>query len=93
MVSDSLKMSKMNFAILAGCGDYINTNESVNLYGNVLSIRETSDELVDSCGALATRSDELSNFEEISISTGKEHGAFYYLSIEWLGPLKKWLKR
>jgi hypothetical protein len=32
-------------------------------------------------------------FSEISISTGKEHGAFYRPMPEWVKPLKTWLKR
>ena len=39
-----------------------------------------------SCAALAGRS-RLASFEEVAISTGKKHGAFYQRLPEWVGPL------
>jgi hypothetical protein len=38
------------------------------------------------------RSPELISFDEISISTGKEHGAFYRPISEWVVPVKQWVK-
>jgi hypothetical protein len=63
----------------------------VVLAGPVLSIYETTD-VVGSCVELARRS-ELVAFEEIAISTGKRHGAFYQPLPEWLAPLKAWIAR
>ncbi len=93
LVSDMLKDKDLNFAILAACGSYINDNQTIEFYGNILSIRETSDDLVDSCAPLAERSSKLTSFKEITISTGKEHGAFYRPEPEWLDPLSRWIKR
>lgn len=93
LVSDMLKNENLNYAILAACGPYINDNESIKLYGNVLSIRETSDDLVGSCDELAARSTKLISFQEISISTGEEHGAFYRPRPEWIDPLREWIER
>ena len=93
LVSNLLKNDSVNFIILAGCGDYVIKKSSAQLYGRVLSIRESSDDLVGSCKELANRSESIKSFEEISISTGKEHGAFYKPIPEWIQPLKKWLER
>ena len=93
LVSNLLKDDGVNYIILAGCGDYINKQSSVQLYGEVLSILESSDDLVGSCKKVAQRSELINSFEEISISTGKEHGAFYRPLPEWIQPLKKWMQR
>lgn len=93
LVSNLLKNDNVNFIILAGCGDYIIKQSSAQLYGRVLSIHESSDDLVGSCEKLAQKSELIKSFEEISISTGKEHGAFYKPIPEWIQPLKKWIER
>lgn len=93
LVSNFLKNDNIDFIILAGCGEYINKKSTAQLHGNVLSIRESSDDLVGSCKELAQRSESIVSFEEILISTGKEHGAFYKPLPEWVQPLKKWMKR
>lgn len=92
LVSSMLKEKDVNFVILAACSSYIEEDRSIELYGNILSIIETSDDLVGSCAPLAERSYELTSFKEISISTGKEHGAFYRPKPEWLDPLGKWIE-
>lgn len=45
-----------------------------------------------SCAALAQRS-RLASFEEVAISTGKQHGAFFEPRPEWINPLKVWIVR
>ena len=60
--------------------------------GHVLSVRETSDDLVGSCNGLANDSVNLGSFKEITISTGKEHGAFYLPRPEWLDPVLNWIE-
>jgi hypothetical protein len=64
--------------------------ELFKVYGKVFSIYETSD-IVGSCQFLINQSSDVSSFNEISISTGKEHGAFFKPISEWVKPVKKWL--
>ncbi|MBQ4828533.1 alpha/beta hydrolase [Alteromonas sp. MMG017] len=87
---NELKNAKVNVVILAGCAGLINRKRDIQLYGRVLSIYETSDD-VGSCNLLEARSPMLKEFKEIAISTGKEHGAFYRPIDEWLVPLKQWI--
>lgn len=89
MASNELKNSQLNFVILAGCASLVKNNPKLELYGRILSIYETSDQ-VGSCNFMKERSNEIS-FTELAISTGKEHGAFYLPREEWLVPLKQWL--
>lgn len=91
LTSNEVASDELNIIILAGCGKFVTNNQSLKVYGNVYSIYETSDG-VGSCQHLIDRSKQVKHFEEIAISTGKEHGAFYNPLPEWLGPVKRWLK-
>jgi len=91
LTSNYLASNKANFIILAGCSGFIKNNTEIEVIGNVFSIFETSDK-VGSCQFLIDRSKRVNSFEEFSISTGKEHGAFYNPLPEWVIPVKKWLK-
>ncbi|WP_257171975.1 hypothetical protein [Colwellia sp. M166] len=64
--------------------------DAFKVYGVVHSIYETSD-MVGSCQFLINQSSNVSSFNEISISTGKEHGAFFKPISEWVKPVKNWL--
>ncbi len=93
ITSSYLANKKLNFVILAACTSSLADREDINLYGNILSIYETSDG-VGSCNDAVTRSgDKITSFKEQSISTSKEHGAFYRPNDEWIEPVKKWLER
>jgi uncharacterized protein len=91
-VASRLKASGVNTALMGICvnGDYT-TSPPVTLGGRVLSLYETSDE-VGSCAKLAQRS-ALTAFEEVAISTGRKHGAFYQPLPDWVRPLKDWIGR
>jgi len=91
LTSNEVKADQMNIIILAGCGKLVTNNRDVKVYGNVYSIYETSDG-VGSCQHLIDRSKQVKSFEEIAISTGKEHGAFYNPIPEWIIPVKRWIK-
>lgn len=90
LASDLLANQNINFVILAGCGRYLAKNPGLVLVGNIYSIYETSDS-VGSCQFLIDRSKSVSNFIELSLSTGKEHGAFYTPLSEWITPVKSWV--
>jgi len=91
LTSNYLASDKVNFVILAGCSKFIKNNSELEVIGNVFSVFETSDG-VGSCQFLIVRSKRVGTFKEISISTGKEHGAFYNPLPQWIIPVKKWLK-
>lgn len=79
-------------ALMGVCTDGdLRATPPVELGGPVLSIYETTD-LVGSCNRLAERS-RLASFEEVAISTGKKHGAFYLPRPEWIGPLRTWIAK
>lgn len=90
--SAGLRDLGINTAILAIClnGD-APADPPLVLGGRVLSIYETSD-VVGSCAKLGQRG-KLSSFEEVAISTGRRHGAFFQPLPQWLVPLKNWIAR
>ncbi len=90
LTTNELKLSEINTIILAGCAGLIKKHTQVKVYGHVKSIYETSDQ-VGSCQFLIDRSDDVASFNEISISTGKSHGAFYNPLPVWVEPVKQWI--
>jgi hypothetical protein len=93
LASSGLSSAGINTALMAICEDgEVSHASGLNLGGNLLSIYETSDELGGSCGKLAARS-HLKSFKEVSISTGKKHGAFFQPLPEWMAPLKAWIAK
>jgi len=92
LASNGLTSAGINTALMAICEDgEVSHAPRLNLAGNLLSIYETSDDL-GSCGKLAARS-HLKSFKEVSISTGKKHGAFFQPLPEWIAPLKQWIAK
>lgn len=93
IASSYLKHMDLNFVILAACTSGLAKRAEVAIYGYLFSVYEASDS-VGSCDEVVARSvDTVSSYKEISISTGKEHGAFFTPRKEWIVPVKAWLKR
>jgi hypothetical protein len=90
-VSDMLDNSDINYVLIAICGDWINSDTAISLSGRILSLYETSDDLGGSCHELADRSPGVSEFEEISFSTGEGHGTFYQAESFWLDDVGDWI--
>jgi len=91
LASDLLKNPAINLVLIGICSDEINTMTNVSLSGRVLSLFDTSDEFGGSCEDLAARSAGISEFKEISYSTGEGHGAFYQAESFWLDAVLEWI--
>jgi len=91
LASAKLRIDKINTILLAVCGAFLEEHREYQPFGNVSSIYEESD-FAGSCQFLTERNNRVQSIREVSISTGKEHGAFYQPMSEWLQPLKKWLR-
>lgn len=95
IASSLLKNDNVNFAIMATCGEWYESEDllkNLRLRGHIFSIYEESD-LAGSCQNLANRSPVPSSFTEVSINTGKEHGAFFLPRDEWINPVVSWINR
>jgi hypothetical protein len=93
VVTSSLMVdTEISFVILAACTGWMTKATETRLNGHVLSVFEESDQTT-SCDELANRSPQPLSFEEFSINTGKEHGAFYLPDDAWLDPVLAWIQR
>lgn len=93
LASSQLKPLPINTVLLATCWKTgVQEQLPITFSGRFLSIYETTDAAL-SCGDLAARSGELASFEEIEITTGKEHGAFYTPLPDWIEPLLRWIQQ
>ncbi len=90
--SSELKELKINTVLLASCWPGgVQSEPPVTFGGHFLSIYETTDVAL-SCKRLADRSNALLSFDELAISTNKEHGAFFKPMEEWVAPLREWIR-
>jgi len=82
---------EIRYVLLASCADWLRSYPKLHLTGHVLSVMETSDNIGKSCKDLAARGSDVASFDEIEISTGKQHGAFYTPDPVWLTPVLNWV--
>jgi hypothetical protein len=90
--SHYLKSPKVRIGLLAACVRDLEDSSELRLYGRIYSIFETSDS-VGSCQFLIKQSPQVTRFNEVAISTGQGHGAFYRPLPEWIDPVKAWLNQ
>ena len=91
LTSSYIQSSDINIILLATCNTFMKGHVEFIVIGNFHSIYETSDGN-GSCQFLMEQSEQVNTMEEISISTGEEHGAFYRPMAEWVVPVKDWLE-
>jgi predicted esterase len=94
-VSHFLENREINFAILAICHPdtvALFKQDQVSLYGNVLSIFDSSDNLAGSCKDLFAFSEGkgIARHEEIVLNIGTGHGILYKPLDEWVTPVIQW---
>jgi pimeloyl-ACP methyl ester carboxylesterase len=88
--SARLQNPRVNFVLLAACGDGDFSRSNLTLWGRTLSIYEASDEIGRSCAALFSKSGATGERREMQVAIGGGHGAFYRPHSEWLMPLRRW---
>ena len=86
LVSSRLRVDGIRYVFLANCNDWMERTFAPRFTGRVLSIYEASDDIGQSCRAIAARSPGLRRFEEIRLDTGLGHGVVYRPLNEWVGP-------
>ena len=90
-VSSFLRMKDIRYVLLAACWPKPDEPQ-LRLTGHIFSVYEESDTLAGfSCRPLTAHADKPTSFEELKISTGLSHGAFYRPREEWLVPVIKYL--
>ena len=95
--SNLLRNSKTNFVLIGFCAtdtvEELNRNQ-VWLYGNILAIYDTADELAGSCQELFASSEGrgIGRHDEIVLHIGTGHGILYKPLDEWIQPAVEWAR-
>jgi len=89
--SSMMPDAEINFVIMASCSDWVDDAPNLRLNGRVLSVYELSD-FATSCKELASHPPGPSDYRDVAINTGKEHGAFYLPDDAWVLPVVDWIK-
>jgi hypothetical protein len=95
LASHPIQNDGVNYVILGACHpdniQYYKQN-GISLSGNVLSIRDSVDELSGSCGELFSFSEGkgLDNHNELILQVGTGHGILYKPMDEWVLPTVDW---
>jgi hypothetical protein len=96
-ISYLLKNEEVNFVVMGTCDPDTVASMKQNdmfLYGNVLAIRDSVDELSGSCQELFTFSEGkgIARHNEIVLHVGTGHGILYKPLDEWLIPAVEWAR-
>ena len=96
-ISHLLKNPDINFVLLGFCDP--NTVEEMKhnqtyLYGNVLAIYDSADDLAGSCQELFTASESngITQYDEIVLHIGTGHGILYKPLDDWIVPSVEWAR-
>jgi hypothetical protein len=90
--SGILKNPDINYVLIGCCEEGSLTDDSVHLYGNILSIYEKSDRFHSCQKQKAKKGNNVKRFKEIELNTGLKHGFLYKAMDEWIVPASKWAK-
>jgi hypothetical protein len=90
LASALVKDKKVKYVLMAGCSE--DDGDSPGLYGQVLSIYESSDPFAGSCKAVKKHAPGISRYKEIGLHTGKKHGFIYTPISEWVAPVVDWIE-
>ncbi len=96
-VSHYLENPNVNYVILAICAPVTVEQliqDQISLYGNVLSIYDSADELAGSCQRLFSFSESkgISRHDELILNVGTGHGILYKPLDEWIIPTIEWAR-
>jgi hypothetical protein len=80
----------VNFVFIAACGSWLQSTPDLVSRGRLLSIREASDRAAGSCEILFARAPPSVVRDEIVLSLGGGHGAFFRPHPEWIRPVIRW---
>lgn len=93
MASTLLKNRRVKFVIMAACGDFdVYKRFGVDLWGEILSIYDSSDDIAGTCTDFFNKSTGVSKRKEIVLRLGLGHGILYRPLKEWVEPAAEWAR-
>ncbi len=93
MVSMRLKNRDVNFVLMGNCNDGTLEQRQVDLWGNVLSVFDRSDDIGGTCQKFFDKAKGLNKHKEVELRTGLGHGYLYKDMNEWIDPAVEWATR
>ena len=90
LASSRLRVDGVRYVFLANCNAWLEQTYAPRFTGDVLSIYEATDDVGQSCRAIAARSRSIGRFVEIKLETGLGHGMVYRPLAEWVDPTTAW---
>lgn len=96
-ISDMLANQGLNYVLMGTCDSetvHLYEKKNIYLYGNVLTIRDATDELSGSCQELFMFSvGKIARHEELVLNIGTGHGILYKPLDEWILPTVQWAEQ
>ncbi|MEN8223107.1 MAG: hypothetical protein ABFR36_07585 [Acidobacteriota bacterium] len=89
-ISNILKNRDMNYVILAGLFKQILKDKGLQLFGNVLSVHDSSDRAPIVPGEFFKRSKGLGKHKQIVTNLQLGHGLLFKPYPQWVNPLVEW---
>jgi hypothetical protein len=93
-ITNFLANKELNFVLMGTCDPetiQFFVQQNIFLYGNVLAIRDSADEVSGSCQELFAFSEgKIARHEEIVLDVGTGHGILYKPLDEWILPAVQW---
>jgi hypothetical protein len=98
MISHILKNEELKFVIMSICNKNMGKfwkEKEIKLWGRVLYIFDTADEIAGSCKCCSDilENDGLKEYKEIEVKLGLGHGILYSPLKEWVNPALEWTQR
>lgn len=90
VVSMRLKNREVNFVLMGNCNDGTLEQRQIDLWGNVLSIFDASDDIGGTCQKFFEKAKGLNKRKEVKLVTGLGHGFLYKAMKEWIDPASAW---
>lgn len=91
LASERLKRSQIRWILVGGCHNRrMATGTFPKMTGKVLSIYDTSDKIAGPCKSYTGLFGATDKFEEVAISTGRNHGFQFTADDAWIGPALSW---
>jgi len=96
-ISDMLANQEPNYVLMGTCDSetvQLYKQKNIYLYGNVLTIRDSVDELSGSCqGLFEFSAGKIARYEELVLNIGTGHGILYKPLDEWILPAVQWAEQ
>lgn len=91
-LSAKLKIREMKYVVMGGCWpDTHKDYQTIELYGDFLSIIESSDPH-GTCVKIFEGRKQIKGYKEVTLTMGLSHGFIYKGHKEWIDPIVKWFK-